>query len=185
MAAVGAILVAEASSAVKNTISDAISRNFGTSATDKGNARVAALKAQAMAGDEAAFIGLCYEAFEPARGLPGDLRPMKDGTRSPKATRAKALAALQEIAAARGGVPTSATQWAAAIGAPVLTPRSNAVSEAWGGVTQIIREGVAQGTREVAAEQAGVVVRQAVPWVAIGGVLVVGVVAYAVLGRRR
>jgi hypothetical protein len=168
------------------TISGALSRAFGETATDRGNRRVAALAQQALAGSDAAFVALCYEAFEPARGMPGDARPMKDGTRSPSATRANAARILKELAAARGGVPQAASQWAGAIGAPVAAPSGNFVTQAIDTVRGVVSQGVAQGTQQAIESRTQAVAAKAVPWVAIGGVAVVGAIALAfTAGRRR
>ncbi len=168
------------------SISGALSRTFGETATDRGNRRVAALAQQALTGSDAAFIALCYEAFEPARGLPGDARPMRDGTRSPAETRANAARILKELATARGGVPQAASQWAAAIGAPIATPRSNAVTEALDTIKGVVTQGVAQGAQGAIESRTADATARAVPWIALGGIAVIGLVGLAFAsGRRR
>lgn len=166
-------------------IGDTIAGIFGDTKAERARiARINALEQRALAGDDGAILALCYEAYEPRRGLPGDPRTPIDGKRSPEDVRVDARRTLQRIAVARGGtLPAVAAQWAEALKVPVADPRPSL------GETLIdtVRGGVIEGTKQAAGPALSTEFRSQldryVPWI-VGGVViaVVGVVAFR--GRK-
>lgn len=79
-----------------------------------------ALLSSAMAGNATGLHQLLYEAFEPRKGAPGDVRKPTDGKYSPEAVRDLAKSALKKYVKAKGGLPSQFAQYAARLGTVVI-----------------------------------------------------------------
>jgi hypothetical protein len=157
-------------------VTSAVQGVFGDTPTDLARERrIDELERNALTGSDAALVALCYEAFEPRNGLPGDPRQPIDHKRSPESVRADARRAIGKVIAQRGGLPSAASQWAAALATPVLAPRP-----ALGDILrQVVEPGVIEGTKQSVTERLG----SSTPLI-IGGALVVGALLYFALRRK-
>jgi hypothetical protein len=157
-------------------VGSAVQGVFGDTPTDIAReARIDALERSALTGSDAAVVALCYEAFEPRTGLPGDPRQPVDNHRSPESVRADARRALAKVIAQRGGLPSAASQWAVALATPVVAPRP-ALADV---LRQVVEPGVIEGTRQSVTERLG----SSTPLI-IGGALIVGALLYFALRRK-
>lgn len=155
-------------------ITGGISGLIGDTATDKRRVADAdALLQRALAGDDAALIALCYEAFERRNGLPGDPRTPIDGKESPQVVQDLAVKRLQRYVAARGGLPPAASQWATKLDTAVLGTRQSLTDTLVGAV----QEGIAQGTERATTDRVQAAASRAVPYVGIA--VVVGLLGMA------
>jgi hypothetical protein len=159
-----------------------IAQVFGAPTPTVANAlaRIASLKARALAGDDAAVIALCYEAFEKRTGAPGDPRSPVDGKASPEDARTAAKRALNAYVTQYGALPPAAAQWAVALNAPVAPTRATVGEQLFGA----IEAGVAQGAQSAAQERITTAARSALPYV-IGGVVVVAAIVAVVFASPR
>jgi hypothetical protein len=157
-------------------VGSAVQGVFGDTPTDLARERrIDELERNALTGSDAALVALCYEAFEPRNGLPGDPRQPIDHKRSPESVRADARRAIGKVIAQRGGLPSAASQWAVVLATPVVAPRP-----ALGDILkQVVEPGVIEGTRQSVTERLG----SSVPFI-VGGALVVGAVLYLALRRK-
>ena len=143
-------------------------------------ATAADLLKRALAGDDGAVIALGYSAFEKRTGAPGDPRTPADGNYSPQAVRDLSVSALKKYVAARGGLPSAASQWAAKLSTTVVAPRMSLGDAVFGAV----EEGVTRAAADAARERATTVVGKATPWVIGGAVVLIGVLVYFAVRKK-
>lgn len=150
-------------------LKDGIAGLFGDTATDRAReARIDALYDRAIAGDTAAVVALCYEAFEPRLGQQGDPRTPVDGKRSPESVRSDAVKALRAYVARNGALPQVAARWAAALGnAPVLSG-----TKPLEGLLDQIVDPITDAAIDRGAERAADVLNPYKPYLIAGGILV-------------
>jgi hypothetical protein len=186
LVAAGSAVLSVAKSEALSSVTDGISGLFGDTKTDRARtARIDALESRALGGDASAVVALCYEAFEPRRGLAGDLRSPVDGKRSPESVRADALSALRKYVAKFGGLPSGAEQWSAKLGnAPILPqPSASFVTSVRDAAVEGIAQGVQRSARDEIAERADSALAKARPYI-IGVAAIVGVVVLVKLLKR-
>ena len=149
---------------------------FGDTALDKSRAATASqLEAAAKAGSRDAIRQLCFTAYEPRNGLPGDNRTPVDRKMSPAATRDLSVKALRRVAAALGGLPSEFQGYASKLGVDIIQPGSGGIL---GQVQDVFRQGVQQGVSQGVQQTAQDTAAKALPWALVGLVVIGGLVVY-------
>lgn len=152
------MLIAAAGAAVSSAlnpskIGDAVAGILGDTATDKRRKQHADdLLRQALDGNDAAVLQLCYEAFTRRTGLPGDARTPVDNKESPEAVQKLAVARLKQYVSVRGGLPPACEGFAAKLNTVVIPEDPiGPIDAALNAVREGVRQGVAQGSQQAAS----------------------------------
>ena len=175
IAAAAAAAKAGVITSATKSLSDGVAGIFGDTATDRRRKSLTdQLLSSALAGDNSALVQLAYNAYEQRRGEPGDARTPVDGRMSPRDTRDLAVRALRVYVQQRGGVPDSMARWATQLRAPII-PRTPTITQR---VEGVLREGIAQGTAQVATQRVDDFASRYGAWLAIGGVGVGAFILY-------